>query len=387
MSETPATAPRQVKITETGDCTRLRLVGPISRGTVLVGLVRDAAKAADDDPLLFAHSIFWESREICRAFLSLGFDVDVIDFEAPMPRSAARYVATLTLHHHLVALKPALPANAINIMWLTGSHPEVQNARERQRIQALEARRDCVYQPKRQIPKAAVEVVALDMADHCALIGNQVTLATYPRHLQAKAELFCVSAANIGHIKSASMFVPEPREFVWFAASGAVLKGLDLLLELFSAKELPTLHIVGLLDQEEDFLNIYHAELDNHPRIRRYGFLRGSDPKLAAIFDRCVAVIYPSASESMSAAVAHCLQVGLYPIISRATGIDLPSGCGRYLEQCSIEEIDAAVTDVLQKSDADLRSEIATLQAMALERFSREAFRARLLEVFARWLA
>jgi glycosyltransferase involved in cell wall biosynthesis len=226
----------------------------------------------------------------------------------------------------------------------------------------------------------------MERAEHLALIGNAVTLATYPRHLHAKIALFAVSAANVGHVKPAARFVPEPREFVWFAASGAVHKGLDLLLEIFSKHRLPMLHIVGLIEQEEDFLNIYHAELDNHPRIRRYGFLRGSDPTLAAVFDRSLALLYPSASESMSAAVAHCLQVGLYPIISRATGIDLPANCGRYLEQCSIEEITAAVKAVLLKPAAELQREIAIMQEMALRRFSRAAFRQRLSEVFQQWL-
>jgi glycosyltransferase involved in cell wall biosynthesis len=164
-----------------------------------------------------------------------------------------------------------------------------------------------------------------------------------------------------------------------------VLKGLDLLLDLFTTREWPALHVVGTFDREEDFLNIYHAELE-HPRVRFHGFLRGNDPALAQIFDRCVAVVHPSATEGMAGSVAHCLQVGLYPIISRVSGIDLPAGCGRYLEQCTPEEIARAVEEVLHRPADELAREIAQTQQMALERFSRETFSRRLREVFDRWL-
>lgn len=367
------------------DCTRLRLGGGKSRGLVLVAMSRDAVRVPEGDPLLFAHTLFWESREICRVLMGLGFDIDVIDFDAPAPAEHSPYVGSVTLHHHLLSLRGDLAPGAMKIMWLTGSHPEVQNAREMERIRALEARRDCVYEPKRQIPRATEETIAFELADRCVLIGNDVTLATYPPHLHAKIARCCVSAANVSHVKPPAMLVPPQREFVWFSASSAVHKGLDLLLDLFGSREFPTLHVVGALENEPDFLNIYDVELNGHPRIRYHGFLRGNDPALAAIFDRCVGILHPSASEGMSGSVAHCLEVGLYPIISRATGIDLPPGCGRYLDRCSHDEIAAAIEDVLNKPEKELAREISVLQEMALARFSREAFSRRLWELFGTW--
>ncbi len=373
-------------ISDHPDCTRLRLGGRRSRGVILIGMSRDAVRVSETDPLLFAHTLFWESREICRIVMNLGFDIDVIDFDAPAPADHPPYVGSVTLHHHLLSLRGDLAPGAMKIMWLTGSHPEVQNAREMERIRSLEARRNCLYEPKRQIARATEEAVAFELADRCVLIGNETTLVTYPAHLHPKIARCNVSAANVTHIKAAARLVPPAREFIWFAASSAVHKGLDLLLDLFGTKELPTLHVVGALENEPDFLNIYDAELNGHPRIRYHGFLRGNDPALAAIFDRCVAVLHPSASEGMSGSVAHCLEVGLYPIISRATGIDLPSGCGRYLERCSPEEIATAVAEVLSKPETDLAREIAMLQEMATGRFSREAFSRRLWDVFGAWL-
>ncbi len=368
-------------ILEGPDRTSLRIEGGAARGTAIVAISRDAARADDDARLMHAHSIFWESRETCRAFLDLGFDVDVIDLGAPLPAGGGPYHASLTLHFQLLMVEAALAPNAVRITWLTGSHPRVQNARELERIRALEQRRDCVYEPKRQREHVDAELEAIERSDHCVLVGNSVTLNTYPRRWHSKMRLFDVSAANVGFVKSGDMLVPAEREFVWFSASGAVLKGLDLLLDLFSTRDLPTLHVVGSLDGEEDFRNIYHAELSGHPRIRYHGFLHGNDPALAEVFRRSVAVLHPSASEGMAGSVAHCLRVGLYPVVSRTSGIDLPPGCGRILDGCTPEEIEIAVTDVLAAPEGELRREVATLQSMAAERFSPETYAGLLRDV------
>lgn len=374
-------------ILEGPDRTSLRIEGRAARGTAIVAISRDAARADDDARLLHAHSIFWESREIYRTLLDLGFHVDVIDLGAQLPAGGGPYAVSLTLHFQLLMVEAALAPNAIRITWLTGSHPRVQNAREIARIRALEQRRDCVYEPKRQRDHVDAELEAINRSDHCVLVGNAVTLDTYPRRWHPKMRLFDVSAANVGFVKSDDMLAPAEREFVWFSASGAVLKGLDLLLELFSSRDLSTLHVVGSLDGEEDFRNVYHAELSGHPRIRYHGFLHGNDPALAEVFRRSISVLHPSASEGMAGSVAHCLKVGLYPVISRSSGIDLPPGCGRILDGSTLEEIEIAVSDVLAMPDAELRRQISALQSMAEERFSRQAYTRRLREVLGECLS
>lgn len=340
---------------------------------------------AEDNPALRGHSLFWEMREICRTLCRLGFEVDMIDMgEHPPPRYPG-YQGIVSIHDGLWRYAQSLPGHARKMMWMTGSHPEFQNRREMERLHALESRRNCVCIPRRQIPNPATEVASMAMADHCALVGNETTRATYPVSLHAKIELIQVSA-EASRPKPTSRMAPSPREFVWLSSSGAILKGLDILLDLFSSHMWPTLHIIGPIEQEEDFANIYHAELEEHPRIKRHGFRLADDPELLRIFDLAAIVLHPSASEGMSGAVSHCLQAGLYPIISRASGIDLPAGCGRYLETCTHDEVAAAIQEVLSLDDARLVSEIEQTQAMAIARLSRNAFSQRLAAMFGTWL-
>ena len=66
---------------------------------------------------------------------------------------------------------------------------------------------------------------------------------------------------------------PLGNEFLWFYGYGAVHKGLDILLDIFSEKKEYTLNIVGNIDTEKDFINIYAKELYSLPNIKYHGFL------------------------------------------------------------------------------------------------------------------
>ena len=76
----------------------------------------------------------------------------------------------------------------------------------------------------------------------------------------------------------------------------------------------------------------------------------------------------------MSPSCATLLQVGLYPIISRETGISLPDGAGIYLEQSSNREIHEAILRVAGAPHAQLERELEEIQGDALSRYSRGSF-------------
>jgi hypothetical protein len=70
--------------------------------------------------------------------------------------------------------------------------------------------------------------------------------------------------------------------------------------------------------------------------------------------------------------------IGLYPIVSRNTGITLPEGAGTYLETCSIPEIEAAASSLREMTSDDVRESIALTQTEAKRRYSRRAFSERM---------
>jgi glycosyltransferase involved in cell wall biosynthesis len=289
-----------------------------------------------------------------------------------VPARAEPY--SLVFSGETARLAPLVPPGAVKIQLLTGSSGDFLAARERERIDAMLARRPGIYVPKRSSANLEAPHADIKASDHCLLIGNAQTLSTYPERLRPRITPIRVSASPTSYARSPGDVVPREREFVWYFGHGAALKGLDLLLEIFARQETWTLNVIGLILDEPDFLRLYGKELFRHPRIRFHGHLRGNAPELEAVMRRSIAFIAPSASEGMSNACATCLSVGLYPILSRQTGIDLPDGLGIYLQDCSLPEIEAAIGRVHAMDDAALAADMIRIQAYAREAFGRPAY-------------
>lgn len=354
---------------------RFVIQGRQPRGHILFCFSAEVVTLPENDPTLSMHSIRWEARALALMLLEFGFNLDVLDIhKGEVPADHPPYKAIIFLHNDLYRHKARLDAATIKIALLTGSSPDFQNRREDQRIIEMHQRRPGLYAPKRRVPFVDQELFSYRLADHCLLVGNRTTLSTYPESVRGKMTLVEPSISWPLHVKPAEDFAPEEREFLWLGGIGAVLKGLDLVLEVFGRHPEWTLNIVGSAGDEADFAALYRHELFDCPNIRLHGFTRLASPEMQEIIRRCFAFISPSASEGMSTSAAACLAMGLYPILSKECGLDLPEGHGALLESCAIDEIEKAVALARTLSPAVLTRQISVLQAMALSRFSRGAF-------------
>ena len=118
----------------------------------------------------------------------------------------------------------------------------------------------------------------------------------------------------------------------------------------------------------------YGDQLMKGANVRYHGYLDPMEQSFMEIIDRCSAFIAPSCSEGVSAAAATMMRAGLFPIVSRDTGITLPQGEGIYLETCHIDEIIEACRNVDSRSDMRLLQSILVCQSYGLRRYSRESF-------------
>ncbi len=365
----------RVSVRNQGPLLIVRALDRSAKGWALVPFLREHVVFDDDYEHFWTTSIHWESREVCRILLELGYDLHVINERGPAPPDPEPYKVVFGSYGEFLRLRDLLPADAVRIALLTGSAPDFLDRREAERVAAMLARRPGTYVPKRSGGSGNAGLIdGMAATDHALLIGNAQTLSTYPNSLHAKITPIRVTASPMALTKGPADTVPREREFLWYFGHGAALKGLDLVLEVFARQDAWTLNVVGLILDEPDFLRLYGAELFNHPRIRFHGHLRGNAPEMVRIARRSVAFVAPSASEGMSNACATCMTVGLYPILSRTTGIDLPDGLGTYLEDCSIDEIAAAVGRVHAMDEAALTRDIARIQAYAKDVFGRPAY-------------
>jgi len=345
-------------------------------GRVLLSYLREPLTWPARDRRLAFHSNLWESREIARCLVEMGYGVDAVAWDDRTWEPERPYDAVIDISTNLQRWHRRLPGRCLRLLHRTGSDPYFQNAAELARAEAFSRRTGRPYAAKRLVADPEAERASLAVADAVSLLGNRFTLETYPAALRQKMTPVPVSASPLGRAaKTAGPLVPPEREFLWFCGAGAVHKGLDLTLEAFARNRRLILNVVGEVGWESDFLAAYGRELRESENVRYHGFLRPSGRRFRTVLRRCVALVAPTCAEGTSPAVVTALQAGLYPILSRAAGVDLPDGCGQWLETCEIAEIEAAIRRVAAADAVTLAHEIGRVRDHARRRHSRAAFR------------
>jgi hypothetical protein len=328
------------------------------------------------------HSNVWESSEIVRCFTRLGYVVDVIAWDDTTFIAPAPYTAVFDIHRNLMRYAGK---QTLKIFHVTGSNPAYSNRAESERLSAVRERRLCDLAQRRQIndqDKLLFET-HLAEADLVTLIGNDVTLATFPENIRAKIRPIIATGAWLPSEVTEVDLSSRCREFLWFNGSGAVHKGLDLVLEVFARHPELTLHVVGPYLRERDFVAAYRSELFGLPNIHSHGFLYPGGRAFQRLLQRVKLFINASCSEGISTSAITCMQAGLVPIMSRNCGISLPEGVGWLLPESSVAEIEATIMHSSNLDNTCLASMAQASRRFALRNYSRSIFSAQMAEVLA----
>lgn len=360
---------------------RLMPPGP-AVGHALLSFALTSAGMPAGHPVFGGHSGPWESNMIASYLLERGYIVDVIHFtnRGFIPKESYDAILTITEDlYRLVAYSAKPPENIKKVWLLYLSSLEQSNGSEIDRIKALEKRRPgALYFPKRQEINERLQEKTLELADGCTVAGNQTVLKTYPARFHEKIHPVGISASTLSYMKRGGEYAPKEREFVWYFGNGAVRKGLDITLEAFAKHPEWVLHVIGTPQKETDFVKIYRKELIQTPNIRLEGYLSPASERFREIMSKSFCFVAPSCTEGTSTAVATMMQVGLYPLLSREAGVDLPERCGKYFKELSVEEVERLASEALALSDDTLQTQIKATQAYALKEFSRDAFAGRM---------
>jgi glycosyltransferase involved in cell wall biosynthesis len=342
------------------------------QGRVLVSYLATPVPLKQGSRHSLGHSNFRECAEIVLIFNRLGYVVDLVAWDDATFIPLKEYDAVFDIHRNL---QRYAPVQARKIFHVTGSNPPFSNAAEMERIRNLEKRRGARLMPRRGVAPADLDTFEdnLALADTVTLIGNQVTAATFPESARQKLQLVPATGSFLPRMRAPEDF-HDCKEYLWFNGSGAVHKGLDLVLELFARHPELVLHVVGPYQKEQDFAREYRRELTDLPNIRSHGYLLPSSEKFLKIADRVTAFISPSCSEGISTSAITCMQYGMLPILSRNSGITLSDSMGVLLEECSPVALEDALLCVCRKSGGELKEMLRESQRYALETYSMAAF-------------
>jgi len=322
-----------------------------------------------NDPRFLRHTNVWHAWEIVRLLNQLGYLVDVIDFRDTSFTPHHSY--SLFIGHggiNFRMIDRQISDNATKIYFSTGCYWQFHNNQELARFEALRKRKGVDLHPDRFISNS--EDNALFAADGIIGIGNDHTRSTYSGFTPV-VMINNTVLSNDHTLHTEKDFSKGRNHFLYFAGSGCVHKGLDLLLEAFREIE-QHLWICSKIDKA--FENVYTNELYNISNIHLCEWIQPRSIKYYELMKKCNYVILPSCSEGQAQSVIECMLHGLIPIVSRPTGIDI-NGYGIMLEPCSIETIKKAVIKMTSLSISQYRRMSNKAHEIIVSDYSEFAFR------------
>ncbi|MEI6346121.1 MAG: glycosyltransferase [bacterium] len=335
---------------------RRRLYGTVTihtktqrRGTVLLSYLTGPFSLLPWQRFTDPHTNYWECSEIARLFSMRGYEVDVIDASNTsfMPRKPYNVVVDVRQNLERWCTASAngtspLQASCKKVMHITSSESGFQNAAEAARLADLKQRHGVI------IPAQRVEAGLNNpaYADFLEGFGNKTVHATFARFNKPirHIPISVTQTFEISEISSKN-FAEARKHFLFFSGGGAILKGLDLVVEAFATMPDLHLHIVGPATYEKEFRSTYAQELTlpniscyPRPRIDKAGDMVVGNTTFIAIANTCATLIYPSASEGTSGAVIQAMHAGVFPIVTKQTGL-LEEAPAIILEKPTVDSI------------------------------------------------
>lgn len=294
------------------------------------------------------HQNYWQCKEMAHILGKYGYIVDVVDYENKYARLKGKYDLVVGLIPRNVPkfFNSHLKKNAIRIAYLTSMNLEVTSGNEQIRLNELYVRRGVKLKPRRFSGYIQKEIESFDAA---WFIGNPYNYHSYDSFKMPP--VFYIKNSGYAFNWEDKAITRNPKSFVFFGSLGAVHKGLDLLLEVFSKITTDCkLYVCAGYERENDFCEEYHKELYSTPNIVPMGFVDINSEKFKNMVLSCAYTILPSCAEGCAGSVLTVMSGGLIPIVSNVCGFSNNEAI--VLPDCKIETIASYVQEYSCKDEA-----------------------------------
>lgn len=215
-------------------------------------------------------------------------------------------------------LASMLNPRAKRVLFLTENPPEISFPKEKERIDYFEER----HHFKLEIARSGKFFQSQDFQNlrACIFTGNPNAkeklpgIDTYP--------IRCNGIVNPLFHPNDRNYDAARKHFIWIGSSGAVHKGLDILLDVFAKHPELDLTIIGLNEQDRRLLQGLMKS-----NVHNYGYIPSIKSELfAQIVSGCGFVVLPSCSEGLATSVITGMNHGLIPLVTAETNIVAPTG-------------------------------------------------------------
>lgn len=311
---------------------------------------------------LNSHTNFQECLAIADVFHTLGYSVDVINFDSRHALDYSGYSCIFGFGDPFCASFYQNVPGLVRIHYATGAHVHVQNTETLKRARNVYRKKGkWLLDSCRIVQKIWSEQTAL--SDAIIVLGNEWTLNTYAPYFENTLYTLPASynAALPESMLSTKDFDNAKKHYLWFGSSGAVHKGLDLIFEVFLHNPDKTLHIAGLSDAEKNFVAYFCQEL-TQPNVIVHGFLDVASQDYTNVIRQCAFSLMPSCSEGCCTSLLNTMCNGLIPVFTPQCGIDVKN----YALEIACLNKDA-VADAVARCDALEVVAIRKMSAACLE--------------------
>lgn len=171
-------------------------------------------------------------------------------------------------------------------------------------------------------------------------------------------------------------------DYCWIGSSGALIKGLDVLIDAFGAEQNRTLHLFGVFEADKVFLDAIRS-----PNIINHGFHSVDSEHFRDVVSRCSFVISTSFSEGSSTGVITGMGMGCTPVVSRFCGTEFVNGSGVVIKELSTEGVLLAIRAAEERYGDLSEAERIRMARYVRDHYSTDACRQRLSQAICHHLA
>jgi glycosyltransferase involved in cell wall biosynthesis len=302
------------------------------------------------DSINFTHSNFQECQLMAEILQKLNYNVDVINWDNHEFKPEISYDLVIDNNNNLVRLKLDLPKHCFKIFHATNSHWLYQNAIEYNRHRDFFLKTGIPITPPRQnLPGNSFM-----NCDIITMFGNDFTKNTYGLY----ADKICHLPMTITSIPSYTIsrnYNKTKFNFIWLNSHGALLKGLDIIIELFLKMPICNLYVCGNLEADSQFYNYYINSIKQSGNIHILGWVDIQSNYFQNISDQCTWVISTSFSEGGGGSILNCMAKGLIPIVSPSVSLNISSEMGFYVDNDSVDSLKHQIEGLLNLPDSRLK--------------------------------
>ena len=323
--------------------------------------------------LTSSYFINWETKKIDRMqpleimkivniLSGLGYCVDVIgcnDIKALEVIKKKKYDLIFGFGETFYQLTSLYP-DATSILYVTENHPEFSYKEEKKRLDYYHER----YGRRIKMSRSGKYYKTYHLQKKYSYVITMSDNKLYNNHIINKYHIFPIGLTNNNYVFENKNHLLSRKQFLWLGSTGAIHKGLDLLLNIFIKQNDIVLHICGFNKYERKYL-----KLPNKNNIIDHGHIDINSEIFLNLNKLCSYIILPSCSEGFSTSITTGMIHGLIPVVMRDTGFNKLGEIAVFFEDYKLDYLHVKINEL-----ANMDPEKLTILSRQSYDFARQHF-------------